>query len=180
MADKKRGIGSHHSKSSNTNEWLTPPWLLEKLGSFDLDPCAPINRLWATAKKHYTIEDNGLALPWSGRVWLNPPYSDADIWLEKLRRHGNGVALIFARTETSMFFQHVWGAADGLLFLKGRVVFYYPDGTIAPGNSGAPSVLVAYGADNVNYLYRSNIEGAFILGYEIVTKQSLGLSMEEK
>ena len=35
------------------NEWLTPPELLAKLGQFDLDPCAPVNRPWPTATHHY-------------------------------------------------------------------------------------------------------------------------------
>lgn len=35
------GMGGHHSASPTTEEWLTPPFVLEALGgagSFDLDP----------------------------------------------------------------------------------------------------------------------------------------------
>lgn len=64
------------------DEWLTPPSILKALGDFDLDPCSPINRPWDTAKKHYTIEDNGLNKKWEGRVWCNPPYGDeAEDWI---------------------------------------------------------------------------------------------------
>lgn len=52
-----------------TNEWLTPPWLLDVLGPFDLDPCSPIRRPWPTADMHYTAEDDGLSQPWHGRVF---------------------------------------------------------------------------------------------------------------
>ena len=40
-----------------TNVWLTPPDLLQKLGHFDLDPCAASNRPWDCADVNYTIED---------------------------------------------------------------------------------------------------------------------------
>ena len=63
------------------------------------------------------------------------------------RRSGNGLALIFARTDTAMFFRHVWPRATAVLFLRGRLTFCYPDGTgsKAGHNSGGPSCLVAYG-----------------------------------
>ena len=145
------------------DEWLTPPELINKLGSFDLDPCAPIIRPWDTARNHYTIEDDGLMQDWEGRVWLNPPYGlEAAKWLNKLANHGNGIALIFARTETEMFFKEVWGKASALLFLKGRLFFHYVDGTRAKANSGAPSVLIAYGIDNKNILKNCNINGAYV------------------
>jgi len=122
-------------------EWLTPPELLKSLGAFDLDPCAPVNRPWDTAAAHYTVEDDGLSRPWNGRVWLNPPYDDkAASWLERLADHGNGMALIFARTDTMAFHRHVWGRADATLFIRGRVQFYRIDGTVGK-RCGAPSVL---------------------------------------
>ena len=68
------GMGSHQSIKMQKDEWLTPPDLLEKLGTFDLDPCSPIVRPWDTAKHHYTIHDDGLSQTWFGRVWCNPPY----------------------------------------------------------------------------------------------------------
>jgi len=146
-----------------TDEWLTPPEIIEALGLFDLDPCFLKDRPWDTAKTHYTIEDNGLWEPWFGRIWLNPPYGkDTAVWLEKLANHGNGIALIFARTETKMFFKYVWDVADAILFIRGRLFFHYPDGTKAKANSGAPSVLIAYGLKNAKILENSNIDGKFI------------------
>jgi hypothetical protein len=114
------------------DEWLTPPEILEALGPFDLDPCAPVNRPWPMASRHYTIQDDGLMKPWEGRVWLNPPYGlQAERWLRRLAEHGNGIALIFARTETEAFFSQVWERATGLLFIRGRLTFYRVDGTKA-------------------------------------------------
>lgn len=156
-------MGGHQSAAAIKDEWLTPPWVLAELGSFDLDPCAPIIRPWPTAAHHLTIEDNGLAKPWHGRVWCNPPYGlEAAKWLARLVEHGDGVALIFARTETRMFFEHVWRKADALLFIEGRLHFHHVDGSRAAANSGAPSVLVAYGSRNVETLRKCNIRGHFL------------------
>jgi hypothetical protein len=145
------------------NEWLVPPEFLHQLGEFDLCPCSPIDRPWSFAKKHYTIKDDGLSLPWEGRVWMNPPYGEhAARWLEKLYYHGNGIALIFARTETHMFFNWVWDRADAVLFIKGRLFFYHNTGVQAKANAGAPSVLVAYGKENVGVLKNTTIKGKFV------------------
>lgn len=140
------------------DEWLTPPDIVQSLGSFDLDPCSPINRPWATAARHLTIEDNGLAHEWHGRVWCNPPFGrEAVKWLRRMAAHGNGIALIPARTETAMFYETVWSCADAVLFIKGRPHFHYVDGRRAPFNSGAPICLVAYGTANAQALESSGL-----------------------
>lgn len=139
--------------------WLTPPNIIEALGPFDLDPCSPEVRPFETASRYYTEKDDGLAQPWSGRVWMNPPYGPGmDRWLEKLAAHGDGLTLIFARTETRAFFDHVWDKADALLFIKGRLKFHRPDGTIGLA-AAAPSVLIAYGERNVQALERVAASG---------------------
>jgi hypothetical protein len=156
-------IGGHQSAAMLKDEWLTPPHVLEALGEFDLDPSAPINRPWGTAKHHYTILDDGLKQEWAGRVWCNPPYGlEAIKWLNRLAGHGNGIALIFARTETRMFFKEVWPKASGVLFLEGRLYFHHVDGTRASQNSGAPSVLIAYGQNNAECLKACLLPGKFI------------------
>ena len=93
------GMSDHTNPVMLNGEWLTPPYIVEALGEFDLDPCSPINRPWDTATRHYDEWDDGLNKPWWGRVWCNPPYGrEAEMWLKKLAGHGNGIALIFART----------------------------------------------------------------------------------
>jgi hypothetical protein len=150
-------------KDSSTDVWLTPPSLINSLGEFDLDPCSPNNLPWKTAKKFYSLGngEDGLVLPWRGRVWLNPPYSNWAAFVEKLKNHGNGIALIFARTETRGFFDHVWNDADSILFLKRRVKFVKAD-LSGGGSSTAPSVLIAYGKNNTQTLQESGLEGKLI------------------
>lgn len=158
-----KGMGSHQSHKMIKDEWLTPPEIIKSLGIFDLDPCAPVNRPWDTAKNHYTILGDGLSRDWYGRIWCNPPYGkETGVWLSKLAEHGNGVALIFARTETAMFFSEVWGKADALLFLEGRLYFHHADGAKATANALAPSVLVAYGKNNAEALSHCGVKGQFI------------------
>lgn len=118
---------------------------------------------WQTAAKRFTKKEDGLKQQWLGRVWLNPPYSrEAITWLEKLGNHGNGIALVFARTETEWFFKTVWKKCSALLFLEGRIYFHASDGQRAAANAGAPSVLVAYGKNNVQALIDSGIPGALV------------------
>ncbi|WP_260972893.1 phage N-6-adenine-methyltransferase [Mycolicibacterium llatzerense] len=145
-----------------TDVWLTPRNILDALGPFDLDPCAaPDPSIWPTAAEHITLPQDGLCQLWHGRVWLNPPYNQAAQWLERLALHGQGTALIFARTETAGFVEHVWNAATAILFLHGRLHFHHGDGRRAKENSGAPSCLVAYGDSDAEALAESGLDGTY-------------------
>lgn len=129
-------IGKHEKPNKGeTDTWLTPPWLLERLGNFDLDPCPPNGT-------------EGLVINWHGRVWLNPPYSKNAEFVKKMAHHGNGIALVFARTETKWFQEWVFPYAYSILFFNKRLKFYREDGTEAKGNAGAPSVLIAYSKED--------------------------------
>lgn len=147
-----------------TDVWLTPKPLVDALGRFDLDPCSPPPPVmpWRLADRCYTEEDDGLSQPWVGRVWMNPPYGSAcKHWIERIANHGDGVALIFARTETTWFHKHVWRRAQGILFMRGRIKFCRIDGTSAI-NAPAPSVLIAYGDENLQALRGSGIDGHLV------------------
>lgn len=157
------GMSDHTNPVMLKDEWLTPPDLLKNLGWFDLDPCAPIKRPWDTAQNHFTIEDDGLNQPWKGRVWCNPPYGkEAGKWLARMAEHENGLALIFARTETKTFFSEVWNKAAALLFIEGRLHFHHVNGDRANSNSGAPSVLIAYSYGDAKCLRECGIKGKYL------------------
>lgn len=159
-----KGMGGHErAYQGKSYHWLTPQHILKPLGPFFLDPCAaPAPRPWPTAKHMIEPPSNGLFVKWTGRIWLNPPYGpDTGKWLEKLALHGNGIALIFARTETKAFQKFVWEKADTILFLYSRIRSVRLDGSTGQG-PGAPSCLVAYGQRNVKALAESGIPGAFV------------------
>ncbi len=153
-----------NTNTANHDEWLTPPWLLHRLGRFDLDPCAPVSRPWPTAAHHYTLRDNGLNQPWHGRIWLNPPYGRQTFrWMDKLATHtGGGIALIFARTETKGFHHSIWRGAQYIFFFHGRLRFWRVDGTQAAA-ANAPSCLVAYRREERPFLAALQQEGKGIL-----------------
>jgi hypothetical protein len=183
---------SSHQRNGGHDEWLTPPEILSALGPFDLDPCSPASPPWTIAARTYTRREvctaclldtsgqqsglmsagsemhqcifcDGLNQPWAGRVWLNPPFGrEASAWIRKMAAHGNGIALLAARTETAMFFESVWSHADAILFLKGRPHFHYVTGERAAANSGAPICLIAYGSTNADCLASCGLPGAFV------------------
>ena len=138
-----------------TNTWFTPREILTTLGPFDLDPCTQSFRPFDTAARHICEDQggDGLAEAWAGRVWLNPPYGKViGRWLGKLADHGNGVALVFARTETR-WGQSMIGRADAVNFIAGRIGFLRADGKPVT-NAGTGSMLLAYGAENVAAIRR--------------------------
>lgn len=155
---------AHQRTIGKNDEWLTPRWVLDVLGEFDLDPCSPINRPWDTAKRHFTIEDDGLSREWHGRVWCNPPFHRylRPLWMEKMARHNNGIMLLPAACETAAFSDHVFGKCSGILMLNRRPHFHYIDGSEAKANSGCTIALIAYGEDNFDALKKSG------LGYPLV------------
>lgn len=169
MSRPSTGFAHERGGRGKTNTWLTPPTLLRALGQFDLDPCAaPAPRPWDTAARHYdfSVGQDGLALPWEGSVFCNPPYgTETGTWLAKCAAHGDAVALIFARTETRAFVKEVWEKASAVFFLAGRIKFCRPNGT--PGASAAaPSVLVAYGADARRRLFLFSLPGQFLENWD--------------
>ncbi len=159
-----RNLFNTEVTEKSKDEWLTPPHIIQALGKFDLDPCAPIKRPWEMAAEHYTIEDNGLMKPWNGRVWLNPPYGRETFrWLSRLAEHaGGGIALIFARTETDGFHRQLWEKAHSVFFFEGRLAFYHVDGRKG-GSSNAPSCLVAYTPADASAIFNSGLTGKFVM-----------------
>jgi DNA N-6-adenine-methyltransferase (Dam) len=160
---RNKGIGGHQSAKMKTEEWLTPPFVLQALdhlNSFDLDPASPAERPWDTAKAHYTKYENGLIRPWYGNVWLNPPYSSKiKVWMKLMAQHNSGIALTFARTETLFFQRYVFDVATSILWLDGRLHFCEPNGVPTKANAGGPSALIAYGEENAERLERSKLKG---------------------
>ena len=151
--NKKDGFGHEKPNQGETNDWITPKWIIDGFNNlsggefFDLDPCVSVSQPWMTAKNGYNEIQNGLLQNWHGMVWCNPPYgANVGTWARRMAKHGNGVMLIFARLETSAWFDEIFSTADGFLFPKGRIAFYRPDGTRGH-EAGAPSAFVAWGED---------------------------------
>lgn len=162
-----KGIGGHHATEGRTDSWITPKNILSALGEFDLDPCAAPNQPWPTARHQFTEVQDGLKQNWElyGRTWLNPPYNRYLIskFMQRMAEHNNGVALIFARTETEFWHKWIFPYCDSILFMEGRVHFYDEQGQRGKFNSGAPSVLIGYGDKNTESIGDSGIKGKHLL-----------------
>lgn len=187
-----RTMGGHQSARAGTHTWLTPLPLVRAVGPFDLDPCGvrghPTADRVICLPQDGLSADWGRGRVWCNPPYGH--YAAA--WLRRMAQHGHGTALIFARTETEAFFAHVWRAATALLFLEGRINFHWDFGGVsgdptgcrhvwakmepdkpksgmacrvcgmAEANSGAPSVLVAYGMRDADVLAGQPLPGAFV------------------
>lgn len=162
----------HRPHRGKSDDYLTPPEIVQAVGPFDLDPCASSFqgwRPWETARESWTW--GGLERPWFGFVWLNPPFSNAEPWLRQLGDHEpGGIALLLARLETDTWFKRVWSKYAGLFVLRGRPNFYYPWGERCPFNSGAPVVLVGYRDQALRRLATCKLDGHLVLAAGIVVR----------
>ena len=118
---------------------------------FDLDVAAPPGGVpWIPADRFYTKADNGLAQEWSGRVWMNPPYSESTAWAIRFREHGNGVALMpFAK---AIWFGDLWESDGAVALLPTRTRFMSTDeGSLS---IFLPIALWAFGTECVDAISR--------------------------
>jgi hypothetical protein len=159
-------MAEHESSIGASDDWYTPADLLDAIGeTYDLDPCAPeYGRAYYNVKaaKEYTIEHDGLSMPWKGFVFMNPPFGGRNghvPWLRKFLTHRNGIAIVRAYTSAAWFHDYAV-YADALCFPRGKTKFVRPDGSVgmAPGHG---IVLLAMGKRGCSALERSNI-GLFV------------------
>jgi hypothetical protein len=144
---KEAIVAEHEPCIGASDDWYTPPDIFAALGlTFDLDPCSPGAGHWVPARKIYTKADDGLSLPWSGLVFMNPPFGGRNghvPWLAKFLDHANGVAIVRAYTSSAWFHEHAV-KADAMLFPKGKTKFIRPDGSVG-GSPGHGVVLLGMG-----------------------------------
>lgn len=76
---KHRYMNTSFEKSKNsTDEWYTPKEIIDALGEFDLDPCAPMRPLWRTARVMYNKEQDGLKQKMGRKGMVKPTLFKTD------------------------------------------------------------------------------------------------------
>jgi len=135
----------HVGNNSGENEWYTPSAIIEAarlaMGNIDLDPASStIANATVKAAQFFSMRDDGLTQPWTGNVWLNPPYSQPEIGLfskkvleEWPTRAKQVIVLVNNATETE-WFQNMLNICSAVCFPKTRIKFLDVNGK----PSGAP------------------------------------------
>lgn len=140
-------MSEHEPCLGASDDWYTPPAYFEALGlTFDLDPCSPGPGHWVPARAVLTKANDGLSQPWRGMVFMNPPFGGRNgqvPWLRRFIEHGNGIAIVAARTSAA-WFQDIVPSAHAMLFPRGKTKFIRPDGSIGK-SPGTGIVMLAMG-----------------------------------
>jgi len=131
--------------SSDNQECGTPQEffdMLDKEFCFTLDVCATSQN--AKCEHFYDKDKDGLATPWHGTVWVNPPYGkEIGAWVAKAYLSAQFdrtvVLLIPSRTDTAYWHDYVMKSSE-IRFVRGRLKFDNGGEASAP----FPSAIVVF------------------------------------
>lgn len=145
---------TRHLVGESAVEWYTPGWVLDAVrqtlrgsgrgdNAIDLDPASSERaQKRVKARYFYTSENDGLGLPWFGRVFCNPPYAMpevslfarkmADSWRDKCITAG--IILTNNSTDTE-WFHYMMREASALCLTRGRIAFHGEDGDAKAGTT---------------------------------------------
>jgi len=158
---------------SLSTQWGTPKEILiataKVLGVIDLDPASSLDfNDRVGAGTYYSLEagQDGLILPWFGRVFLNPPYGRGiSCWTEKLIScYDNGeivaaIAVLPAAT-SSRWFQPLFRFP--IAFPSKRLAFVDPTGLPGKGGNPGSSAVVYLGTDTPAFRDHFSSFGAIV------------------
>jgi phage N-6-adenine-methyltransferase len=148
-----RPRGKLISQAGGSEHWYTPLPHIESarlvLGAIDLDPASSdIANRTVRAGRYYTIEDDGLAQDWAGRIWMNPPYGEpAGRFVAKLASHlddgsvSAAIVLVSLHAMSTSWFDPLFGGV--LCVSSGRLKFTDEEGR--PGSPTFGSVFAYFG-----------------------------------
>ena len=135
----------------------TPQYILDALGEFNLDPCAGVNT--RLAKNNYAIErgEDGLQMEWVDTVWCNPPFSEKELWIEKMISHGNGILLLPERGSAPWF--GPLANSCGNYFVSGEKINFLG----GPSSNNLGSCFFPFGERAVSKIINSGLSGHFVI-----------------
>lgn len=133
------------------DDWYTPKWIFETLGlRFSMDVSAPPGGVpWIPSDQYLTKAEDGLLVPWEGRVWMNPPFSKTTPWVEKFEAHGQGVALL--PLGKNRWSERLWNSRAQMVYLPSSLKF---EKMGKPMSMPFPALLVTFEEELVENLAR--------------------------
>ena len=151
---------SHWEAIGQSNDWWTPRYIFDALDTnFDMDVAAPLEGPLHVPTLAW-LHERGLETPWSGFVWMNPPFGGRNgiwPWMKKFYAHGNGIALVPDRT-SAPWWQDSANVSDAILLVAGKVKFIRPDRSLGKSPSTG-TTLIAAGQRGVAALQRAEKAG---------------------
>jgi hypothetical protein len=157
----------HVAQNSGNHEWYTPETYIRAatavMGEIDIDPASTeVANSVVKAKQIYTSADDGLTKNWSGKVWLNPPYSFELIskFCDKLRVHfakgdiTEAIVLVNNATET-MWFNKLINCASSVMFPCKRIRFWSPDGRLSQPLQGQSLIYLGNNPERFTAVFKS-------------------------
>ena len=138
---------------AGTTEYMTPSYVIDMgraiLGKIDLDPASnALAQQTVRAERYYTKENDGLLKEWSGRVWLNPPYSRGliDRFVIKILTSNLEASLVLVNSATETgWAQNLMRDATWVFFFNHRIHFLLPPGVENSDQPRYPQMLVYRG-----------------------------------
>ncbi|MFW6003416.1 MAG: DNA N-6-adenine-methyltransferase, partial [Halanaeroarchaeum sp.] len=109
--------------------------IADAIGGFDVDAAAGAEKE-PLATESYTIEDDGLNQEWHGDIWVNPPFSTMDPWVDKIlselaTERVDTVVLLCKSDNSTNWWQKAAGAAEIVTAIDHRLSFG-DDESVAP------------------------------------------------
>lgn len=152
-------------KQAISTIYITPEKILQPVrdyfgGVIELDPATQPNNP-VGALRFYTEIDNGLIQPWNAtKIFINPPFSkELAPFMEKLTLEAQDstreiIALLPCGARFSTKYWQKWALnykLRAICFVRGRVKFLRPDGTVAKQNL-YDSQIYGYNVDIIKFM----------------------------
>jgi phage N-6-adenine-methyltransferase len=140
----------------DSDRWETPRHIFESLNKrfrFFLDAACTKDNCLCPNGFYFDLGDDGLTENWKRQagkrfIWLNPPFSQAGLWVRKAcESECNVVVIVQADTGTNWWHDFVAGKASEIIFYRGRVQFRHPSGIESKkGTPTKPTAVLIYSA----------------------------------